>query len=164
MMKLSIILLAVLLIPTIFLISCDDSSEIIPDVDPADITAAILEAGEFPEMVSRDSDRLAERYFGIDTEGIVQASHWFSPAGAAPDIITVVKTDSEETAQSLKAFFEEWIQTEIDGTLGDYHPGQQQKLEELIVCARGNYAVVFICNDSAQAFEIFTDFIKGDNS
>jgi hypothetical protein len=163
MKRISTIIPAVLLLLTISigLVGCDDDNTDITeiDLDPAEITAAILEAGEFPEMVEHRMDNLGVRhYHDIDDEAVVDISHWFTPAGAAPDIVTVIKTDTIANANSVKAFVESWLQEQIDDTLGSYHPGQAQKTENMIVESRANYVVVLICEDSESALKVFNGF------
>jgi hypothetical protein len=130
------------------------------NVSPSEITAAIIEAGEFPEMTERGKDRLADYFFGIEMDGIEDAAYCISPSGVAPDIVAVIRTDTAATAGSLNEFFVRWTREQIDSR-GDYHPGQAHKLANLIIRDDGNYVVLLVCEDSTAALRIFSDYIYG---
>ena len=129
------------------------------DIDVSALTEAVIEDGDFPEMVERDTERLTERYFNIETDGIVEASVRFNPAGAYPDEIAVIKTESPAKANEIKTFFEEYLYGN-DGRINfweTYEPGQMYKLDEAVINVKNEYAVLFICDNSEKANQIFED-------
>ncbi|MCL2071014.1 MAG: DUF4358 domain-containing protein [Oscillospiraceae bacterium] len=143
--------------------SSDEAGEVVANsVTPAEITSAIIEAGEFPEMAERGLDDLAEYYFGIDLEGISEASYWIAPAGAYSDEITVIEADGVAIGR-LAAFFEDWVKDRADMWRA-YNPGQARKLDESVILAGKNgdidYIAVFICDNPTEATAVFDGFMQ----
>jgi len=161
MNKFTTIILTVLLFSAFLMVlsGCNDDSPAVKNTPPVEITVPIIESGiEFPEMVEKNLGDLDNRYFSIKTDGIEEASFWINPAGANPDEITVIKCDSADTANNLKAFFEDYVQGKIS-EWKDYQPGEMHKFDNVVITVRGNYIALFICADTAKALEVFNEMI-----
>ncbi|MDR0196904.1 MAG: DUF4358 domain-containing protein [Oscillospiraceae bacterium] len=125
----------------------------------SEITAAIIEGGDFPEMTEKTADDLADKYFDLDTSGVTEASFYVNPAGTNPDEIAVIKMGSAQQAQEAKAVLETYVQGRIK-SWRDYVPAQVYKLDGAVIEAKGEYVVLFVCDDGGAAEKIFAEMIS----
>jgi len=128
-------------------------------VTTAEISAAIIESGEFPEMVNKTVDDLKYFYSEFDFDNVAEASFYVCPSGAYADNITVIKMKSVDDAKMAKIFFEDYIKSEIE-SWRNYQTKEAIKMEDSIVEQKGEYIGMFICQDSEKAKEIFVDHMQ----
>lgn len=115
-------------------------------------TAALLEAMEFPEMISADSNFLNVN-FGINAEDLEDYSLYICPSGAMPDEFGIFTAKSAEAAADIKTKVEARIAYQTE-TYTTYTPGEVYKLEGSICETDGNTVYYAICADGAKAKEI----------
>ncbi|MDR0223185.1 MAG: DUF4358 domain-containing protein [Oscillospiraceae bacterium] len=123
----------------------------------SEITAAIIEGGDFPEMTAKTADDLEYKY-GLDADGVVEASFYVNPAGTNPDEIVVLKMASADKAAEAAEFFEKYAQERLK-SWRDYLPAEVYKLENAVIETNGDYVVMFICGDGEKAKEIFEESV-----
>lgn len=117
-------------------------------------TAALLEAVEFPEMISANSDFL-DVNFGIKADDLEDYSLYICPSGAMPDEFGVFTAKSPEAAADIMAKIEDRIGYQKE-TYTTYTPDEVYKLDGSVCGINVNENTVYyaICADGAKAKEI----------
>jgi len=163
MYKNKTILLTVLLFSTIFafLLTACETEAPEPSASIADITLAITKSSEimFPEMVEKKLSDAETYYHGMTMSIIDDTSYRINPAGANPDEIAIFKTKSTENTPELKRFLQTYA-SEKKKEWQDYQPGEVHKFDNVIIESKGNYTVLFICENPEKALEIFNGYFS----
>ena len=118
----------------------------------AEKTAALLEAVEFPEMISANSDFL-DVNFGINAAYLEDYSLYICPSGAMPDEFGIFTAKSAEAAADIKTKLEARINYQKE-TYTTYTPDEVYKLDGSVCEINGNTVYYAICADGAKAKEL----------
>ena len=118
----------------------------------AEKTAALLEAMEFPEMITANSDFL-DVNFGINAGDLEDYSLYICPSGAMPDEFGIFTAKSSEAAADIKAKIEARIAYQKE-TYTTYTPDEVYKLDGSVCEINGSTVYYAICADGAKAKEI----------
>lgn len=122
------------------------------DKTPAEKTAALLDAVEFPEMVEVTADKLLA-YYGIDAADVTEMSAYRVGSGAFPDQFGVFVAADAEAADRVKTAVEAYVESErADFT--DYTPAEMYKFDDCFIKLDGNTVYYAVCADNAAAEEI----------
>ncbi len=122
---------------------------------PADRTAELLEAVDFPEMAEVTSDKLMA-YYGIDEADVAEYSAYVAGAGVYPDefgVFTAVDADAAERIHdSLNARVDKQR-----AVYEDYSPDEAYKYSGSFVTITGNSVAYCVCADNTSGMDILSD-------
>lgn len=122
---------------------------------PAERTAALLEAVDFPEMAEVTSDKLLS-YYGIDEADVAEYSAYVAGAGVYPDefgVFTAVDADAAERIHDL--LFARLDKQEA--IYKDYSPDETYKYSGSFVTVTGNSVAYCVCADNTSGMDILSD-------
>jgi hypothetical protein len=157
MLKLTKIVFA--LLAAVFMLAGCQAEIPAVDVSPADVTAAVMDAIEFPSPVIKGLDSVGVYYTDLDISTIESMSVYVCGSGAYPDEITVFRfRDSASAAAGLEAATKRY--DELVLTFTDYTPEEMYKLESPVLKRYGNYVVFIDCSDNEIAGEIVETYFK----
>lgn len=120
--------------------------------DPAERTAALLEAVDFPEMAEVTSDKLLA-YYGIDEADVVNFSAYVAGAGVYPDefgVFNAVDADAAERIQDLLYFHRDKQQA----IYKDYSPDEADKYTDCFITVQRCSVVYCVCADNTVGRDI----------
>jgi hypothetical protein len=147
--KMVVSILSVLLLIT----ACGGGAETAKTPDPAAVTAAVMEAIEFPSPVSKSKEDIGVYYTLLDTASVESMSVYVCGSGAYPDEIAVFKFTDEAAAEAGFKSAEERLE-ELTETYSDYTPEEMYKLDDPVLEQRGDYVIFIDCSDNMTAAEI----------
>lgn len=122
---------------------------------PAERTAELLEAVDFPEMAEVTSDKLLS-YYGIDEADVKEFSAYVAGAGVYPDefgVFTAVDADAAERIHDL--LFARLDKQEA--IYKDYSPDEAYKYSGSFVTVTGNSVAYCVCDDNTLGKNILSD-------
>jgi hypothetical protein len=156
-MKKLTILFAVLLI-TLSITACE-SEPVNVDINPDNVTAAVMSAIEFPSPVQKDAESIGVYYTELDTNSVKRMSVYVCGSGAYPDEIAVFEFRDEEAADAgFEAVNKRY--DELVSIFTDYTPAEMYKLESPVMDRFGNYVIFIDCSDNEKAEEIIGTYFK----
>ena len=141
-------------LPVLLLTGCGKVEDAVPAKEPApsEITAAIMSEITIPSAVEKDKDGIGA-YFTVDTAQLEDLSVYVCGSGAFPDELTVLKMTSAEQAQAAAEAVQAHLDSQIE-LYRDYTPNEMYKLDEASVTVKGDYVMLFVCENDARAMEI----------
>lgn len=130
----------------LFLAGCGQQ---IADFDVRDLAQLLLEEMSFDDELTEISlDTAAILYdFG---DIAIEDSIIYESSGATAEEIVVLKCGSGQDADAAKEIFEERIKEQKE-TFEDYAPAEVARLNTAVATVRGNYAILCVSSDKAQA-------------
>lgn len=135
----------------------DSSSEVSESASaeektPAEKTAELLGAVEFPSMVEVPADTLSVRY-GFDADKVSSFSAYICGSGAMPDEFGIFEAVDESSASEIKTALESRIAKQKE-TYTDYSPDEMYKFDNYLLKQSGNTVVYAVCADNTAAEDI----------
>lgn len=122
---------------------------------PAERTAELLEAVDFPEMAEVTSDKLMS-YYGIDEADVVEFSAYVAGAGVYPDefgVFTAVDADAAERIHdSLNARIDKQR-----AVYEDYSPDEAYKYSGAFVTIKDSSVAYCVCADNVSGKDILSN-------
>lgn len=119
---------------------------------PAERTAELLGAVEFPEMVEVTSDKLLA-YYGIDEADVTDMSAYRVGSGAFPDQFGVFVAADADAAGRVKSAVEAYVESERSD-FADYTPDEMYKFDDCFVKVTDTTVIYAVCADNATAEDI----------
>ncbi len=119
---------------------------------PAERTAELLTAVEFPGMAEVTEDRLTV-YYGIDPASVTEFSAYVAGAGAYPDEFGIFVAVDEGFAAIIEERLNERIEKQKN-TYADYSPDEMYKFDESFVKVDGSTVYFAVCADGTTAADI----------
>lgn len=127
-------------------------SESVTAKTPAEKTAELLGAVEFPSMVEVSADDLSARYsFGPDK--VSSFSAYVCGSGAMPDEFGVFEAADETSAAEIKTALESRIENQKE-LYTDYTPAEMYKFDGYLLRQDGTTVAYAICADNTAAEDI----------
>ena len=129
-----------------------------PDIDTVDLIGKMSEVCELPEMLtistgdSREQKGLAA-ISDMDIGKVAQYSLMYSADGSAYEL-AVIRLKDESDVKAM----EESLKKHIDSRVQQYKyydSTQVSRAESAIVAVHGQYAALIMCDNSAEAREVF---------
>jgi hypothetical protein len=151
------IITAILLTLSLFT-ACGSSAEPI-DVNPDNVTTAVMEAIEFPSPVGKDMESIGVYYTTLDPNSVERMSVYVCGSGAYPDEIAVFEfSDSKAADAGYEAVTKRY--EDLVSTFTDYTPEEMYKLESPVMAKYGNYVVFIDCSENEIAQEIVLTYFN----
>ena len=119
---------------------------------PAERTAELLTAVEFPGMAEVTEDRLTA-YYGIDPSSLTEFSVYVAGAGAYPDEFGIFVAADDAAAADIVTLLNERIEKQKN-TYADYSPDEMYKFDESFVKTEGTTVYFAVCADGDTAADI----------
>jgi len=119
---------------------------------PAEKTAELLDAVEFPEMVEVTSDKLLA-YYLIDEADIADMSAYRVGSGAYPDQFGIFVAVDADAAGRVKSAIESYVESERSD-FADYTPAEMYKFDDCFIKLNDNTVIYAVCADNAKAESI----------
>lgn len=119
---------------------------------PAEKTAEVLEAVEFPEMAEVTADKLLA-YYGIEEADIAEFSAYVAGAGVYPDELGVFVAVDKEAAKRVFDTIGERIEKQKE-TYKDYSPDEMYKFDDLCLIRTNEVVCYAVCADNETAYGI----------
>ncbi len=133
--------------------STDNASTVVAAAKtPAEKTAELLEAVEFPEMAEVTTDKLLA-YYGIEEADITEFSAYVAGAGVYPDELGVFVAVDKEAAERIFDALRERIDKQYD-TYEFYSPDEMYKFEGAYLQKNGVNVSFAVCADNDTANEV----------
>ena len=134
----------------------DTTSTVAPaEKTPAEKTAAVLEAVEFPEMAEVTSDKLLA-YYGIEETDIAEFSAYVAGAGVYPDELGVFVAVDKDAAKRVFDTIGERIEKQKK-TYEDYSPGEMYKFDDCCLIRTNEVVCYAVCADNETAYGILDE-------
>lgn len=146
----------------VFVAACSDSgndaSTDAKEPEAADITAAVLEAVEFPSATGKDTGEIND-YIELEPEKIHQLSYYICGSGAYPDELLVLKLTDKNYIETAKESIQKRLDSQIE-TYRDYTPDEMYKLESAKIITKNNWIFFFATSDNDETEKIINSFFK----
>ena len=133
----------------------DTSTVATAEKTPAEKTAAVLEAVEFPEMAEVTSDKLLA-YYGIEETDIAEFSAYVAGAGVYPDELGVFVAVDKDAAKRVFDTIGERIEKQKK-TYKDYSPGEMYKFDDCCLICTNEVVCYAVCADNETAYGILDE-------
>jgi predicted small lipoprotein YifL len=129
------------------------------DVNPDNVTTAVMNAIEFPSPVKKDAESIGVYYTTLDINSVERMSVYVCGSGAYPDEIAVFEfRDSNAADAGYEAVNKRY--EDLVSTFTDYTPEEMYKLESPVMAIYGNYVVFVDCSENEIAEEIILTYFK----
>ena len=152
-MNMKKMLTGLMIVPMLLLGACSGKAEEpAKEPMPSEITSAIMAEITIPSAVEKGKEDVGA-YYDIDVEQAESISVFICGSGAYPDELAVFKMSSPEQAQVVKDIAQKRLDNQME-LYKDYTPNEVYKLEEAQVTVKGNYVMLFVCENDARALEI----------
>ena len=116
---------------------------------PSEITSAIMAEITIPSAVEKNADSVGD-YYDVDLTKTESLSVYICGSGAYPDELAVFKMKSADDTAAAQAAVQKRLTSQIE-LYRDYTPKEFYKLEEAKVITKGNYVMLFVCEDDTRA-------------
>ncbi len=125
------------------------------DINTGELASKLANEGSFAEQLTEVSEGITEKRYGLD-EADVEECAAYAGTKAVVDEVAVFKAVNVENVT-------EAVSKHIDAqkeTYSSYRPDELPKLESNLVKVMGDYVIVCISEDSAQAEAIISEYTK----
>lgn len=122
---------------------------------PAEKTAELLEAVDFPEMAEVASDKLLS-YYGIDEADVAEFSAYVAGAGVYPDEFGVFTAVDADAAQRIYDCLDARIDKQR-ALYEDYSPDEAYKYSGAFVTIKDSSVAYCVCDDNTLGKNILSD-------
>lgn len=121
--------------------------------------AKVLAEGTFEDEINPTPDRLILQLYGIADEDIKQKS-FYTGTGYTPEEIAIVEAVDAKAADKIEAAFKTRVEDQRRA-FENYIPEEMPKLNDPPIRRSGNYVVMVISADDAEATTLIEAFLKG---
>lgn len=131
----------------------------VKELEAGFVAAEILDRGDFKDNLATVDESIAlTRLYNLDEAQIAEAA-FYTNSNATAEEIAVIRTVSSDYVETVKAAYEVRV-AEQKEACRDYLPDEMTKLESAVIYTNGNYVVLCISNDNANAQTIIEDLFK----
>lgn len=127
-------------------------------IDMEGLANELMSAGIFDEDLESVSDSITAKRLSISA-GAVEEGISYVGTKAVVDEIVILKATNDQGKESIENGIKSHIETQKK-SYQSYAPNEVSKLEDCVVISSGNYEILVVSNDNAQAKKIVNNYIK----
>lgn len=123
--------------------------ESVVQVNPDTAAQAILNEVTFRDTLVKAEDGAADSFYKLD-DSVAGYAIYISGSGATAEEIAVLEVEEGYSLSDVQAILDKRVET-LKRQFVDYVPEEMVKLEDPVIVAKGNVAILVLADDSAAA-------------